>query len=78
MLRITNRKVRGERIVAKKTYDLAEALNDAQEWLDEVIGELEDAEKELVGNKGSEDIQELENTLDYALSQIQTALSRLR
>lgn len=64
--------------MAKKTYDLAESLNDAQEWLDEVIGELEDAEKELVDNKGSEDIQELESTLDYALSQIQTALSRLR
>lgn len=64
--------------MTKKTYDLAEALSDAQEWLDEVIGELEGAEKELIDTKGSEEIQELESALDYALSQIQTALSRLR
>ena len=64
--------------MAKKTYDLAEALSEAQGWLDEVIGELEDAEKELIDTKDSEDIQELESALEYTLTQIQTALSRLR
>lgn len=63
--------------MTKRTADLSTALSEAQEWLDDVSGELKEAMREYDRYKDSEDIEEVKAAMESITDCIDRALSRL-